>query len=87
VEPAVVRGEPGPVLSDIAGEGDLLVIGTGRRGLLSRVLHRSVSRYALAHARCPVLAVPPSALMEALGASRKSWTLRRHVTAPDNYSE
>ena len=39
------------------------IIGTGRRGA-GRWLRHSVSRYCLAHARCPVLAVPPSALMD-----------------------
>jgi nucleotide-binding universal stress UspA family protein len=86
VEPTVVRGEPGPVLTDGTGEGDLLVIGTGRRGLVKRALHRSTGRYVLAHARCPVLAVPPSALMDAVGTGRKSWALRRHATVPDDYS-
>ena len=65
VEPQVARGEFGPVLVDIADQpDDLLIIGTGRRAGLGRVLHRSVSRYCLAHAKCPVLAVPPSALMD-----------------------
>jgi nucleotide-binding universal stress UspA family protein len=62
VSPQVVRGEPGEVLTGIATEpGDLLVIGTGRRGV-ARLLACNVSRYCLAHARCPVIAVPPSEL-------------------------
>jgi len=65
VEPCVARGDTGPVLVDIADvPGDLLVIGTGRRSLVGRALHKSVGRYCLAHAKCPVLAVPPSALMD-----------------------
>jgi len=30
-------------------------------------------------AKCPVLAVPPSALMDEVGHGLKSWHLRRHV--------
>jgi nucleotide-binding universal stress UspA family protein len=82
VRPHVVRGESGPVLVDTASEpGDLLVIGTGRRGWLSR-LRSSVTRYCLAHAKCPVLSVPPSALVEELGRRRRPWTLRRHELVP-----
>ena len=67
-EPHVERGEAGPVLVDVASEpGDLLVIGTGSRNPVSRALRRSVGRYCLAHARCPVVAVPPSALMNEVG--------------------
>jgi nucleotide-binding universal stress UspA family protein len=70
VEPRVVRGEPGAVLVDSAGDpGDLLVVGTGRRGL-RRAMSRSVSRYCLAHARCPVTVIPPSALMEETACGR-----------------
>ena len=76
---------PGPVLVDTAGQpGDLLVIGTGRRSLIGRAVRKSVGRYCLAHAKCPVLAVPPSALMDALGRGFRPWSLRgRHVHAPD----
>ncbi len=84
VEPQVARGETGPVLVDAANQpDDLLVIGTGRRAGLGRVLHRSVSRYCLAHARCPVLAVPPSALMDEMSRGLRSWQLRRHALIPD----
>ena len=79
VEPLVERGEFGPVLVQVADQpDDLLIIGTGRRAGLGRALHRSVSRYCLAHAKCPVLAVPPSALMAELGNGRmkRSWSLR-----------
>ena len=57
---------------------DLLVIGTGRRSPIGRALRRSIGRYCLAHAKCPVLAVPPSALMDELGDGRmkRSWSLR-----------
>jgi nucleotide-binding universal stress UspA family protein len=61
----IERGDPGPVLVDVAdGPGSLLVIGTGRRSAIGRALRRSTGRYCLAHATCPVLAVPPSALLD-----------------------
>ena len=85
VQPRVVRGETGPVLVDIADQpGDLLVIGTGRRSLVGRAMRKSVGRYCLAHAKCPVLAVPPSALMDELGRGFRPWPLRRRrVPVPD----
>src|SRR5579875_3835460 len=83
VEPHVVRGETGPVLVDVADHpDDLLVIGTGRRGLTRR-LRGSVGRYCLAHATCPVLAVPPSALVDEMSHGRRAWQLRRHALIPD----
>jgi nucleotide-binding universal stress UspA family protein len=84
VEPQVARGETGAVLVEAAGRpDDLLIIGTGRRAGIGRVLHRSVSRYCLAHARCPVLAVPPSALMDEMSHPLHSWHIRRHALVPD----
>ena len=81
VELYVERGETGPVLAGLADEpGDLLVIGTGRRSRVSRGLRKSVGRYLLAHAKCPVVAVPPSALMDELRRPRPTglrWPLRR----------
>jgi nucleotide-binding universal stress UspA family protein len=82
VEPRVIRGEAGPILVDSAGEpGDLLVIGTGRRGL-RRAMSRSVSRYCVAHARCPVVAVPPSALMEEMSRGIHLWPLKHRALVP-----
>jgi nucleotide-binding universal stress UspA family protein len=82
VEPHVERGETGPVLVDVASQpDDLLIVGTGRRSALGRMLRHSVSRYCLAHARCPVLAVPPSALMDEMGHGLRSWQ-RRHALIP-----
>ena len=75
----VERGEPGPVLIDVADRpDDLLVIGTGRRSPIGRALRKSAGRYCLAHAKCPVLAVPPSALADELGNGRlpRPWPLR-----------
>ena len=46
------------------------------------MFRRSVARYCLAHAKCPVLAVPPSALMDEMGHGLRSWQLRRHALHP-----
>jgi nucleotide-binding universal stress UspA family protein len=85
VQLRVERGETGTVLVDVADQvGDLLVIGTGRRNPIGRALHRSVGRYCLAHARCPVLAVPPSALMDEMRHGLLPWSLRgRRVPVPE----
>jgi nucleotide-binding universal stress UspA family protein len=77
VRSLVERGDPGPVLVDVAGQpGDLLVIGAGRRHPVSRALRRSVGRYCLAHATCPVLAVPPSRLMNEMERGLLPWSRR-----------
>ena len=86
VEPSVVRGDPGATLTFLASEdGDLLVVGSGRRGRLRRALHRSVGRYCLAHARCPVIAIPPTPLAVSFGAGHhRLWPMRRQLTVPAN---
>ncbi|WP_330456588.1 universal stress protein [Streptomyces sp. NBC_00820] len=74
----VVRGSPGRALVAVADrENDLLVVGAGRRGL-HRAFSGRVSRHCLAHAGCPVLAVPPSPLESDLVAvhRRNTWHLR-----------
>jgi nucleotide-binding universal stress UspA family protein len=59
----VVRGETGPALVDEAcSTDDLLVLGTGRQGILARISHGRVARYCVAHSVCPVVTVPPPAL-------------------------
>ena len=83
VESQAVRGDTGPVLVDAASQpDDLLIIGTGRRARFGRMMRRSVSRYCLAHARCPVLAVPPSALIDEMSHPLHSWHIRRHELLP-----
>lgn len=73
----VAQGVPGPVLMRIADrEGDVIVVGAGRRGRLRRALWPSVGRDCLAHASCPVLAVPPSPLQTALEAAHRRNVLR-----------
>ncbi|MFD7782196.1 universal stress protein [Streptomyces nojiriensis] len=83
VEPGValvgltVRGTPGAALVDTARDpDDLLVVGTGSRGVLRRLVRPSVARYCLAHAACPVLAVPPSPLQAELDAAHRRNILR-----------
>ena len=84
VDTQAIRGDTGPVLVDTADQpDDLLIIGTGRRARFGRMMRRSVSRYCLAHARCPVLAVPPSALMDEMSHPLHSWHIRRHELIPD----
>ena len=84
VQARVERGEAGLVLTDVADRpDDLLVIGTGRRSAVSRALRKSVGRYCLAHAKCPMLAVPPSALMNEVGHGLRLWPLGRHPVVPD----
>ncbi|MBR7827879.1 universal stress protein [Actinospica sp. MGRD01-02] len=74
VQPWVIMGEPGPVLVQTANrQHDLLIVGAGRRGTIRHALHAGTARYCLAHATCPVIAVPPSPLHAAL----RSWRSRR----------
>nr|WP_104791642.1 universal stress protein [Streptomyces sp. QL37]PPQ62268.1 universal stress protein [Streptomyces sp. QL37] len=83
-----VRGTPGAVLVDAVGAEDvLLVVGTGSRNALHRFLWPSVARHCLAHAPCPVLAVPPSPLRTALATARRRNALglrldTRELTGP-----
>ncbi|MFI9272974.1 universal stress protein [Kitasatospora sp. NPDC052896] len=77
VDPLVIRGEAGPVLTQVADRpDDLLVVSTGRQGRLHRLVHGSVSRYCLAHASCAVIAVPPSALQTDLRRLARTVDLR-----------
>ena len=70
----VVRAAPGPALVELADQpGDLLVVGYGGRSRLGCAVHGNVTRYCLAHARCPVLAVPPPELIRALRSRRHHW--------------
>jgi nucleotide-binding universal stress UspA family protein len=61
----VVRGPAGPTLVELADRrGDLLVVGYGGRSRLGCATHGAVTRYCIAHARCPVLAIPPPDLIK-----------------------
>jgi nucleotide-binding universal stress UspA family protein len=62
-----VRGEAGPALVAAASSPqDLLVVGAVPRGRLAAIRFGSVARYCFAHARCPVLAVPPPEMLREL---------------------
>lgn len=51
--------DPALALVRIASQpGDVLVVGTHSGHPLRRLMHGSVSRYCIQHARCPVLLVP-----------------------------
>jgi nucleotide-binding universal stress UspA family protein len=84
ISQVIIRGTPGPALVDIADrEGDVLVVGAGRRGVLSRIWHGQVSRYCLSHAKCPVLAIPHPATARELGLAPGAWAARRRGLSLD----
>jgi hypothetical protein len=73
----VLRGNPRKVLTGVARQdGDVLVIGAGRRGRLRRMGGCRISRYCLAHAHCPVLAIPPPDLAQHAGYGLRGWAVR-----------
>ena len=83
-ESFVQRGDPGHVLvSTACHPDDVLVIGAGRRGVLAHALSCRVSRYCLAHAQCPVVAVPPPALALANHGLR-GWAFRHRGLSPEH---
>jgi nucleotide-binding universal stress UspA family protein len=80
----IERGPPGWVLVNLAHRpGDVLVVGAGRRGVLARMVFSRVSRYCLARARCPVLAIPPPALARQLAHSRLAWVFWHRPLTPE----
>ncbi|KJS53450.1 universal stress protein [Streptomyces rubellomurinus] len=86
VRPLVMRGEAGPVLTELADRpGDLLVVSAGQhasvRGRLRRLVRGSVARHCLDHARCGVLVVPPSGLHEDLRALHRGEVDLRELIA------
>lgn len=67
------RGEPATALVALADRpDDLLVVSTGRQGGFHRLFHGGVARYCMAHARCTVMAVPPSELMRDLARGTRA---------------
>lgn len=80
--PEVVRGEPGAVLAEVARPSDVLVIGAGRQGAVRRLMACKVGRYCLAHACCPVIAVPPARLAAEVHGLH-GWVLRRRMHPED----
>ena len=84
VQPHIERGPPGWVLVNLACQpGDVLVVGAGRRGALARMVFSKVSRYCLAHAWCPVLAIPPPALARELAHGRLAWMFWHRSLTPE----
>ena len=84
VQPHVARGPAGRVLVDLARRpGDVLVVGAGRRGALARMACSRVSRYCLAHAQCPVLAIPPPVLASELRHGRLGWMFWHRSLTPE----
>ncbi|MEQ8840804.1 MAG: universal stress protein [Acidimicrobiales bacterium] len=60
--PRTEAGDPAEKIVDVAVEidADLIVVGTGDRSWLSRVVSPSVSEEVIHHAPCPVLVVRPA---------------------------
>jgi nucleotide-binding universal stress UspA family protein len=84
IQPQVRRGPPGWVLvSTASSPGDVLVVGTGGRGVLHRVAGRWVSRYCAARARCPVILVPPPELACPTELRRIAWRLTHRTLTPE----
>jgi len=72
------------VLLEVASHpGDLLIMGAGHRAVMARMLSGKVSRYCLAHAGCPVLAIPPPALARELGHTRVGWRVWHRTVTPE----
>jgi len=86
LKPVAIRGQPGPALVGVAGSADdLLVIGPRRGGKLTWTWRGKVTRYCVAHAQCPVLAVLQPATARQLGLGPAAWALRHRElpwTAP-----
>ena len=57
-DPIVQRGYPGVVLTDVAADADLLVVGTRGHGALASTLLGSVGRYCADHTTVPLVIVP-----------------------------
>jgi nucleotide-binding universal stress UspA family protein len=84
VQPRIERGPTGWVLVNLACRpDDVLVVGAGRRGPLGRLACSRVSRYCLAHACCPVVAVPPPILAREFGHGRLARVLWRRSLTPE----
>jgi hypothetical protein len=84
VQPRVERGPAGWVLVNLACQpDDVLVVGAGRRDALARLAFSKVSRYCVARAQCPVVAVPPPDLTRELSHGRLAWAFRRRSMTPE----
>ncbi|HYJ67967.1 MAG TPA: universal stress protein [Nocardioidaceae bacterium] len=76
VSPTALLGSPGQVLVQAAFQDeDLLVVGAQPRRRL-RGFRRSIGRYCLDHAKCPVLLVPPNDLARKVDRMHRPWRWR-----------
>jgi nucleotide-binding universal stress UspA family protein len=62
-----LEGQAGPEIVRYARNGHLLVIGTREHRGMERLLVGSVSHYCLAHAECPIVAVPTTKNLAGVG--------------------
>ncbi len=84
VQPHVERGPAGWVVVNLACRpDDVLVLGAGRRGALGRLAFSKVGRYCLAHAQCPVMAIPPPDLACELAHGRLGMVFWRRSLTPE----
>lgn len=87
VDRVAVDGVPGPTLVAIASQPtDLLVIGGSQPGRLSPYRRAAVARHCSRHAMCPVVIVPPPAILRgksedqlARAVARDAEQLLRHA--------
>jgi nucleotide-binding universal stress UspA family protein len=76
LEPLAPRGRPGPELVRLAhDDGDLIVVGTGRRYRIGR----GVGGYCCRHAPCPVIVVPQPSMAGRGNVRRLHRSLRRDL--------
>jgi nucleotide-binding universal stress UspA family protein len=84
IHPHVERGPAGWVLVSIASRpDDLLVVGAGRRGPLSRLIGGQVCRYCMTHAECAVVLVPPPELARRTGNRLTAWVSWHRALTPE----
>jgi nucleotide-binding universal stress UspA family protein len=84
VRPLVQRGEAGLVLVNTACyPDDLLVVGAGCRGALTRAVSGKVYHYCVAHAHCPVVTVPPPGFARELRRGPLTWMFWHRPLTPD----
>jgi nucleotide-binding universal stress UspA family protein len=77
----IALGRPGSVLVTRAHhDGDLLIVGSSQRRWWRRWFRRSVTRYCVARATCPVLAVPPDAFARVAGRVSLAKTIGRDLS-------
>ena len=60
VKAIILRGEPGPVIVNLAAEqhADMIVLGSRGLKAIRSFLMGSVSNYVVHHAHCPVMVIP-----------------------------